>query len=96
MIETVMTTEEVAKFLKVSEVTIYRQAEKGLLPGFKIGRQWRFRREELGKFIQECSSWKQKFQSLLDEFQKKGAEKSITEEVVAQEISAVRSTKRRR
>lgn len=92
---TVMTVEDVAKFLKVSGATIYRQAEKGLLPGFKIGRQWRFRQEELENFIREQSSWKLKFQTLLDEFQKEGTREGITEKIISQEITAVRSAKRK-
>ncbi len=94
--QTVMTVEEVARLLKVSGATIYREVEKGLLPGFKIGRQWRFRQEELENFIQERSSWRRKFQSLLDELQKEGAKKDITEKIVSQEITAVRGAKRRR
>ncbi|PIP16464.1 MAG: hypothetical protein COX46_02060 [bacterium (Candidatus Ratteibacteria) CG23_combo_of_CG06-09_8_20_14_all_48_7] len=96
MMETVMTTEEVAKLLKVSETTIYRQAEKFILPGFKIGRQWRFLRKELENFIQVRSSWKQKLQSLLDEFQQEGVKKGVTEEIVAQEASMVRINRRRK
>lgn len=94
--QTVMTVEEVARLLKVSGATIYRKVEKGLLPGFKIGRQWRFRQEELENFIQECSSWRRKFQSLLDELQKEGSKKDITEKIVSQEIATVRGAKRRR
>jgi excisionase family DNA binding protein len=94
MIETVLTTEEVAKLLKISEATIYRQVEKGFLPGFKIGRQWRFRREDIEIFMKERSSWKQRFQFLLDEFQKKGVENNITEKLINQEISKVRAFKK--
>jgi len=91
-----MTVENVAKLLKISDATVYRQAEKGLLPGFKIGRQWRFQQEELEFFIQERSSWKRKFQSLLEEFQKEGARKKITEEIVGREVAAVRRSEKKR
>ena len=96
MMQTVMTVEDVSKLLKVSGATIYRQVEKGLLPGFKIGRQWRFREDELENFIQERSSWRRKFQSLLDELWKEGARRGITEKIVSQEIATIRSAKRRR
>ncbi|ADH62004.1 DNA binding domain protein, excisionase family [Allomeiothermus silvanus DSM 9946] len=38
----VMTLEEVAKMLRVSEQTIYELARSGNLPGRKVGREWRF------------------------------------------------------
>lgn len=38
----IMTLEEVAAFLKVSEQTVYELARSGDLPGRKVGREWRF------------------------------------------------------
>lgn len=38
---------EVAKKLGVNSTTIYRLAQKGQLPGFKVGSQWRFGRTQL-------------------------------------------------
>ena len=37
----IMTIEEVAKYLQVEEKTIYDWAQKGTLPGGKIGTTWR-------------------------------------------------------
>lgn len=34
--------EQVAEVLGVSKMTVYRLAEKGTLPGFRVGRNWRF------------------------------------------------------
>ena len=33
----IMTTKEIAKYLGVHEMTVYRWLKKGILPGFKIG-----------------------------------------------------------
>jgi excisionase family DNA binding protein len=39
----VMTVDDVAQYLRVHRVTIYRLVNRGGLPGFKVGRIWRFR-----------------------------------------------------
>jgi len=44
--------EEAAGVLKVSRSTLTRMLAQGRLKGFKVGRQWRFRRSDLGKFSQ--------------------------------------------
>lgn len=36
-----LTLEEVALKLKVTKMTVYRMAKKGLIPAFKFGRAWR-------------------------------------------------------
>ena len=39
--------ENVAKYLHVHPSTIYRLLKKNRLPGFKLGREWRFNRESI-------------------------------------------------
>jgi excisionase family DNA binding protein/YgiT-type zinc finger domain-containing protein len=43
----VMNVEEVADLLRVSTQTVYNLARSGKLPAVKIGREWRFRRDEI-------------------------------------------------
>ena len=43
----VMTLEEVAQFLRVSERTVQRLIADGSLTGLKVGRQWRFRQADV-------------------------------------------------
>ena len=38
----VLTVNELAEYLRVHRSTIYRLLKKGMLPGFKIGSDWRF------------------------------------------------------
>lgn len=45
--------EEVASFLDVGPVTIYRRCREGRLPCLKIGRSWRIRREALEEFLRQ-------------------------------------------
>lgn len=37
-----LSIEEVAKRFSVNVTTIYRLVQRGALPGFKVGNQWRF------------------------------------------------------
>ncbi|MBO8152777.1 MAG: PTS fructose transporter subunit IIA [Candidatus Neomarinimicrobiota bacterium] len=47
----IMTLEEVAKYLKVSERTVINWVNKGELPGGKIGTSWRFKRADIEKWV---------------------------------------------
>jgi excisionase family DNA binding protein len=51
----VLTAEEAATLLKVSNKTVLKLAREGDLPGQKIGRAWRFCRSELLAHV-GCSS----------------------------------------
>lgn len=47
----IMTIEEVAAYLRVSERTVYDWAQKGDLPGGKLGTTWRFKREDVEHWV---------------------------------------------
>ncbi len=47
----IMTVEEVADFLKLSKITIYKLVKKGQLPGFRVGNSWRFRKDKILEII---------------------------------------------
>lgn len=53
MEEDILTIEEVAKYLRVSERTVYDWAQKGEIPAGKIGTVWRFKRSEIEKWVNE-------------------------------------------
>ena len=38
----IMTPKEVANYLKMSVLTVYKHAKQGTIPGFRIGNSWRF------------------------------------------------------
>ena len=48
-----LTVKQVAQILQWNPYTIVKKAEKGDLPGFKLGRVWRFRQEDLLRWIDE-------------------------------------------
>jgi PTS system nitrogen regulatory IIA component len=47
----IMTIEEVAQYLRVSERTVYDWAQKGQLPGGKLGTTWRFKRFDIESWV---------------------------------------------
>ena len=49
--QTLMDIKQVATYLQINEATAYSWAQDGLLPGIKIGRIWRFRREDIEAWL---------------------------------------------
>ena len=47
----IMTPKEAAKYLGLHLITVYRLIKKGELPGFKVGGQWRFKKDLLDEWI---------------------------------------------
>lgn len=53
MSEDIMTLQELAEYLKLSDRTIYGYAQRGIIPGIKIGAAWRFRKNEVDHWLDE-------------------------------------------
>ena len=51
--DTVFTVQEVAKYLRMQPVTIYKHAKRGKLPCFKVGANWRFKRTTIDRWISD-------------------------------------------
>lgn len=49
----ILTIKEVAEYLHVNERTMYRLANKGEVPAFKVANAWRFKKEEIERWIAE-------------------------------------------
>lgn len=49
--EEIMTPSEVAEMLKIHLKTVYKLAEKGVIPGNRIGRSWRFSRSDVLELV---------------------------------------------
>ena len=47
----VLTLKEVAALLKIAERTAYMMVQRGDLPGFKVGGQWRFERKDIDAWM---------------------------------------------
>jgi excisionase family DNA binding protein len=49
----IVTAKEVGQYLKLTESTIYKLVSEGELPGFRIGKSWRFDMEEILRLIKK-------------------------------------------
>lgn len=74
--EQLMTIKEVAAYLKINVYTVYRMAERGAIPGVKLGRAWRFKKDEIYKWLADkmttekktrLEKWQKKYGKLMDE-----------------------------
>jgi excisionase family DNA binding protein len=52
----IMTIEEAARYLQLHPLTVRRMAREGAIPAFKLGRQWRVKRELLDRWLEEQSA----------------------------------------
>ncbi len=50
---TILTVQEVAAYLRLHTVTVYRMAQNGALPAFRVGRRWRFKRDQIEQWVAE-------------------------------------------
>lgn len=93
MPDEILTAEELADYLKLDPQTIYRKFRKGELPGVKIGRAVRFKREVIDAWLRVKSyRWSPEQRAELrrrtEEFAR---EKGLREEDV---LAAVRARRR--
>jgi len=49
--DNVFTVQEVAIYLRMKPVTIYKHAKAGKLPCFKVGANWRFKKSTIDRWI---------------------------------------------
>lgn len=52
----ILTLKQVAKYLKVTDRTIYRLATDKKIPAFKVGGMWRFSHTDIDNWIKQQSS----------------------------------------
>ena len=53
MTDPILTLPEVAVLLKVAEKTVYTMAQTGQIPAFKVRGQWRFKHDDIDRWIDE-------------------------------------------
>ena len=56
MQENLLTTEQVAQYLKIDKFTVYRLVTQKKIPAFKVGNQWRFKRRLLEDWLKKNSN----------------------------------------
>lgn len=47
----VMTVQEVAQYLRLSQAKVYRLAQAGEIPAMRIGKSWRFRKDLIDEWF---------------------------------------------
>jgi excisionase family DNA binding protein len=48
----IMTAQELSAYLKITTTTIYKLAQQGEIPSFKVGSEWRFKRELVDRWLE--------------------------------------------
>ena len=56
----IFSIKELSKYLKIDTATTYRLVSSGKIPAFKVGRQWRFKKDDIDKWIQEKNIYSRK------------------------------------
>lgn len=49
----ILTLPELAKYLRTSRDTIYRKAQKGMIPAVKFGKEWRFPKDVIDEWLRK-------------------------------------------
>lgn len=52
MVSEFLTAEEVSEYLRLPLSTVYKLTQDKRIPGFKVGKHWRYRRDVLQKWIE--------------------------------------------
>ena len=51
----VLTMKEICDLLQVNQSTVYKLVRQGSIPGFRVGSDWRFRRDLIERWMTEQS-----------------------------------------
>ncbi|MCG3175803.1 MAG: hypothetical protein MOGMAGMI_00738 [Candidatus Omnitrophica bacterium] len=51
--DNVFTVQELAAYLRMKPLTIYKHASSGRIPGFKVGSHWRFKKKTIDTWINQ-------------------------------------------
>ena len=52
-----MLLKQLSWYLLVPKPTLYRQVREGKVPGKKVGRQWRFLKTPIDKWLGSAANW---------------------------------------
>jgi len=90
----VMTAKQLADYLQLNELTIYKRVQLGEIPVVKVGRSLRFKKDIIDKWLEVESGWDQEFEVLLRRSQEFGKRAGITEKKVQRAVEEVRVHRR--
>lgn len=49
----ILTVGDVCEYLKIPRSTLYKLSKDKIIPAFRVGRHWRFRKEKLEQWLEE-------------------------------------------
>jgi excisionase family DNA binding protein len=52
-LDEILSIKDAAGYLKLNQMTVYKLAQKGALPAFKVGGNWRFQKETLDEWMRQ-------------------------------------------
>ena len=52
----VMTVEQLCIYLQIAKSTLYKLAQEGKIPGQKVGKHWRFRKDAIDRWLEHRSA----------------------------------------
>lgn len=84
-----MTLEEIADYLRVTEKTIHRLLKRGKIPAAKVGRQWRFYKAAIDEWLQQNSTGARTSILVIDDEEVIGALFKETLEELGHRVTAV-------
>lgn len=53
-----MTVQEVADYLRLNKQKVYKLCQKGKLPAYKFGREWRYKKERIDQWVEEQDTYR--------------------------------------
>jgi excisionase family DNA binding protein len=56
MQENLLTTAQVARYLRIDKFTVYRLVAQRKIPAFRVGNQWRFKRSVIDAWLMKNSN----------------------------------------
>ncbi len=89
MLPVLMNVEQVAEYLGLHKVTVLRFAREGKLPGFKVGREWRFRADEVREWVEARREWRQNLVKRFDELWEKNREEAEAADYGPEDVERV-------
>jgi excisionase family DNA binding protein len=53
IVHEILTVKELSDLMKIHQSTVYRLTKEGRIPAFRIGSEWRFRKDQIVHWIAE-------------------------------------------
>ncbi len=53
--EYILTLKELSEYLRLTQTTVWKYANEGKIPGFRIGRRWRFHKNKIDSLLENNS-----------------------------------------